>query len=56
MYPTTEDFVNSTAAARVNGYLGGYGTSAELRSELSKLGLSDQAGRYLLKVVESSSP
>lgn len=56
IYPTTEDFVNSTAAARVNGTLGGYGTSAELRSELSKLGLSDQAGRYLLKVVESSSP
>ncbi|MFH1636164.1 MAG: peptide-methionine (S)-S-oxide reductase, partial [Chloroflexota bacterium] len=34
MYPDSDDFVNSTAAARVNGYLGGYGTLADLQAEI----------------------
>ncbi len=40
MYPSDDDFVNSTAAARVNGYLDGYGTTESLRTELDSLGLS----------------
>ncbi|MFZ0612811.1 MAG: hypothetical protein WAM73_11275 [Desulfobacterales bacterium] len=56
IYPATEDLVDSTAAARVNGYLGGYGTSADLKADINRLGLSDNAGRYLLKVVESRTP
>jgi hypothetical protein len=48
MYSDPRDFVNSTAAARVNGYLGGHGTSEDLQRELSTLGLSDAgAGRLL---------
>jgi len=27
MYPQEGEFINSTAAARVNGYLAGYGTA-----------------------------
>ncbi len=42
------DFVNSTVAARLNGYLAGYGTEANFQSELAKLGLSP-AGRGLLQ-------
>lgn len=56
IYPVTGDLVDSTAAARVNGYLGGYGTSADLKADIHRLGLSDNAGRYLLKVVESRTP
>ena len=52
MYPDTEDFVNSTAAARVNGYLAGYGTRAQLDTELSSLGLSPAAQDKLLSVVK----
>lgn len=53
IYPAFEDFINSTAAARVNGYLGGYGTAARLEVDLDGLGLSLQGGRQLLRLVES---
>ena len=48
MYPREVDFVNSTAAARVNGYLGGYGSSEEIKATLEKLGLSSTAREQLL--------
>lgn len=47
IYPRLEDFVNSTAVTRVNGYLGGYGKPAEFQAELDRLGLSP-AGREKL--------
>jgi peptide-methionine (S)-S-oxide reductase len=47
IYPDERDIINSTAAARLNGYLAGYGTAANFQSELDKLGLSP-AGRTLL--------
>ena len=34
MYPEAKEFMNSTAAARVNGYLGGHGTEAMIQSEI----------------------
>ena len=46
--PDEQDFVNSTAAARLNGYLAGYGTEANFQAELPELGLS-QAGQALLQ-------
>ena len=54
IYPREEDFVNSTAAARVNGYLGGHGTSAVLAAELDDLGLSPAGGERLLDIVRAS--
>ena len=51
VYPSEQDFVNSTAAARVNGFLDGYGTLADLQAELPGLGLSPQAGRLLTGIV-----
>jgi peptide methionine sulfoxide reductase MsrA len=47
MYPNTRDFIDSTAAARVNGYLYGAGSCARLHPELSALGLSTEAGDRL---------
>jgi peptide-methionine (S)-S-oxide reductase len=46
-YPVHKDFVNSTAAARVNGYLGGYGMLISLQAELADLGLSESSGNLL---------
>jgi len=46
-YPKPADFMNSTAAARVNGYLGGYGTSASLKTDIDRLGLSEAAREEL---------
>ena len=37
IYPTADDLVDSTAAARVNGYLGGYGTPADLKAEVEQI-------------------
>jgi peptide-methionine (S)-S-oxide reductase len=53
IYPSDTDFVNSTAAARVNGYLDGYGTPETLKEELDGLGLSTAAGKRLEDVVNN---
>lgn len=49
-YPDDEDFVNSTAAARVNGYVGGYGDPANLAREIESYGLSPE-GNEALKAI-----
>ena len=42
VYRTNEAFVNSTAAARLNGYLAGYGSREMIDAEVEQLGLSPQ--------------
>ena len=49
MYPETKDFVNSTSAARVNGYIAGRGTPEQLKKEMDLLGLSAE-GRKRLEI------
>ena len=46
-----KDFVNSTAAARLNAYVGGHGTAAELKTELKTLGLSEEGARHVQQLV-----
>jgi peptide-methionine (S)-S-oxide reductase len=48
MYPDPKDFMNSTAAARVNGYLGGHGSKEIIRKEIDQLGLSPDARQRFL--------
>ena len=48
MYPQERDFINSTAAARANGYLAGYGAYENLLSEVSGFGLSPEESKKLL--------
>jgi peptide-methionine (S)-S-oxide reductase len=50
IYPTLADFVDSTAVARVNGYLGGHGNIEQLRSEIDDLGLSPAGRERLLEI------
>lgn len=52
LYPDDEDFMNSTAAARINGYLDGYGTLEDLREELPDFGLSPAASTRLIEIVK----
>ena len=52
IYPDTDDFINSTAAARVNGYVGGYGTLEGLKKHLSSLGLSPAGNSKLLEIAD----
>jgi peptide-methionine (S)-S-oxide reductase len=51
MYPGFTDFLDSTAAARVNGYLYGCRSLADLRMELGSLGLSPEGNARLLERV-----
>ncbi len=48
---TREFLMSTTAAARVNGYHGGYGTCGQLKAEIDTLGLSDDGRKRLLKRV-----
>jgi peptide-methionine (S)-S-oxide reductase len=56
VYPDDGDFVNSTAAARVNGYLGGYGTLSALQAVIEDLGLSPAGQKQLLELVSAREP
>jgi len=53
MYPLPSDLINSTAAARVNGYLAGYGTYKDLQAEINDFGLSQSARTKLLNRVRA---
>jgi peptide-methionine (S)-S-oxide reductase len=48
-YPQDTGLMNSTAAARVNGYLGRFGTAEALKAEIDRLGLSEDSRRELLE-------
>jgi peptide-methionine (S)-S-oxide reductase len=50
-YPDDARFTASTAAARLNGYLGGHGTLTQLKSEIESLGLSPRSSRMLWELV-----
>jgi methionine-S-sulfoxide reductase len=47
----TLGWINSTAAARLNGYVGGYASVAQLAEEINSLGLSSPAQEHLWQVV-----
>ncbi len=51
IYPDSKAFVNSTAAARVNSYIGGGGTKEQLKGEIDLLGLSEQGKKRLQSYV-----
>lgn len=51
IYPGIEGFVASTATARVNGYIGRYGTGKQLDEEIGSLGLSAEGQKKLRSIV-----
>lgn len=53
-YPRHQDYVNSTAAARLNGYAGGYGNKDQLQREIDSLGLSAEGKQFLTGTVQKS--
>lgn len=56
VHSSEEEIVNSTIAARLNGYVSGYGTAEELEAELSSYGLSEKGATYLRDSIGSSDP
>ena len=49
-----EDLVNSTAAARVNGYLDGYGDLQATEAQVNNLGLTSEGADKLVDMVKRS--
>lgn len=50
IYPQASRLIQSTAAARVNGFAGGNGTRASLQAQIDQLGLSEQGKQELLRI------
>ena len=50
-FPNHLDLVNSHAASRINGYVGGYGTKKQLLKEINNLGLSPEGQKVLTNMV-----
>ena len=50
IYPEINDFVDSTAAARVNGYLDGDGSLEALEAIIDQLGISVESQERLLRI------
>lgn len=55
IYPSARDFVDSTAAARVNGYVGGNGHSEDLTANLNLLGLSVEGQQTLVGIFNAKN-
>ena len=51
IYPDENDFIHSTSAARVNGYVGGHGNLMTLEKEIESLGLSERGNEVLKEIV-----
>jgi peptide-methionine (S)-S-oxide reductase len=50
IYPDFNDFVDSTVAARINGFLGGHGSLESLDEQIDSFGLSPEASSRLLEI------
>ena len=50
IYPLHQDFVDSTAVARINGFVGGHGNRRQFSQDIDRLGLSE-AGKAALRDV-----
>jgi methionine-S-sulfoxide reductase len=51
-YPFTSGLLSSTAAARLNSYVAGFGNAATAQENLDKLGLSADGRRELMEIIE----
>ena len=52
IYPIKKDYVDSTAVARINGYVGGHGDAAQLAKEIDTFGLSADSRQILSDLVQ----
>ena len=51
LYPTEDAFTDSTAVARVNGYIGGNGSTEQLEREKAELGISEETAEALWRIL-----
>ena len=56
IYPNHTDLVDSTAVARLNGYVGGHGSPEQLAREIGTLGLSPEGRKKVENMVRGKGP
>jgi methionine-S-sulfoxide reductase len=56
VYPNSSDFIDSTAVARINGFLGGHGSVESLEEQLGSFGLSLVTSSRLLEIARKRLP
>ncbi len=56
IYPSPTDFRDSTAAARINGYLGGNLPADGSSPDLDRLGLAPAGRRLLARIIDNRHP
>jgi len=49
-----ESLITSSVAARINGYVGGYGDESSFDAERSELSLTEEVGEYVLEEIRAS--
>jgi len=54
-FSSTNEMINSTVAAKINGYLGGYGSVEQLQGEINTFGLNETMKARLLNKVSRTS-
>lgn len=52
IYSSHQDLIDSTAAARLNGYVGGHGNKDQLSREIARLGLNTEGKAILIELVQ----
>lgn len=52
-YPSFDAFVDSTTAARINGYLAGHGSSEQFQREMDLIGLPEPVEEQLRRMAEA---
>ena len=53
LYPSFDRFVDSTTAARLNGYVAGYGTAEQFEEDMALLSLPEPVEKRLRQLVEA---
>lgn len=53
LYPSFDGFVDSTTAARLNGYVAGYGTAEQFEADMALISLPEPAAQRLRRLVEA---
>jgi peptide-methionine (S)-S-oxide reductase len=56
VFHSEDDFTDSTAAARLNGYFGGYLSLAGLEAQMGSLGLPAEKSKGILDCLRAGSP
>lgn len=51
IFPSHKDFVNSTIAARLNGFVGGHRNLAQLKEEIEEWGLNPEESKKLVELL-----